>query len=125
MMDFKALLEFLAICPAIHKSVSHGVFDNGTWWIKFRIDIRHKLAWNVIQEFGFVLNYVSLEQRLPTVFYPVSPPPYLNGGPLQFLSWVVESKDVNFTPANAAEWLKGRLPNPIDDESKWPSDDSD
>src|SRR5882762_5009877 len=114
MIDFEVLLNFLATCPAIHQPVGHGVFDNGTWWIKFRIDIRHKLAWNVIQEFGFVLNYVSLEQRLPTVFYPVSPPPYMNGGPLQFLSWVIESKEKDFSPKLLTEWLEGRLPAPVD-----------
>jgi hypothetical protein len=49
--------------------------------VKFAIDIEHPLAWSVVQELGHVLNYVSLEERLPTVFMPVSPPPYMNGGP--------------------------------------------
>jgi hypothetical protein len=122
-LDFDPLLKFLARCPAIRQPVGHGVFDNGIWWAKFAIDIRHKLAWNVVQEFGCVLNYVSINERLPTVFYPVSPAPYLNGGPRHFLSWIVESKDVRFTPANAAEWLEGRLPQPVEDESQWPKDE--
>jgi hypothetical protein len=121
-MDFDPLLKFLARCPTIQQHVGHGVLENGNWWVKFGIDIRHKLAWNVIQEFGFVLNYVSIKERLPTVFYPVSPPPYLNGGPLQFLSWVVESTSTEFTPGDAAEWLEGRLPKPMEDESQWPRD---
>ena len=124
-MDFEPLLNFLARCPAIEKGIGHGVFDNGIWWAKFGIDIRHKLAWHVVQEFGCVLNYVSVTERLPTVFYPVSPAPYLNGGPRRFLMWVIESKDAEFTPAQAAEWLEGRLPKPLDDESQWQSDEED
>ena len=124
-MDFEPLLTFLARCQAIQQPVGHGVFDNGIWWVKFGIDTRHKLAWNVVQELGCVLNYVSITERLPTIFYPVSPAPYLNGGPRDCLSWVVESKDVEFTPANAAEWLEGRLPKPVEDESQWPKDDED
>ena len=61
---------------------------------------------------GHVLNYLSLNERLPTVFKPVSPPPYLNGGPAEFLSWVIECSDDSFTPSRATEWLAGRLPKP-------------
>ncbi|HWB91533.1 MAG TPA: hypothetical protein VG605_06760, partial [Puia sp.] len=64
------------------------------------------------------VNYISLEERLPTVFYPVFPPPYLNGGP-EFLSWVIESKDKEFSPALLSEWLEGRLPRPVDDLKQW------
>ena len=76
-----------------------------------------------MQELGHVLNYLSLEERLPTVFKPVSPPPYLNGGPDQFLSWVVEGDGKRFSAADCAEWLEGRLPRPVDDLSQW--DDAD
>lgn len=62
---------------------------------------------------------MSLKDRLPTVFLPVSPPPYLNGGPEEFLSWVIESTDRKFTPARAAEWLRGRLPRPVDQRKNW------
>ncbi len=72
---------------------------------------------------GFVLNYISLKERLPTVFMPVSPPPYMNGGPHDFLSWVIESKDKDFKPSKCAEWLEGRLPRPVDDESQWNTDE--
>lgn len=89
------------------------------WWIKFDIDISHKLAWQVVQELGFVLNYISLAEKLPTVFMPVSPPPYLNGGPEECLSWVIESRIAYLDPLYIAEVIKERLPNPLDDESKW------
>ena len=67
-----------------------------------------------------MLNYLSVNERLPTVFMPVSPAPYLNGGPRQFLSWVIESRSADFSAADAAKWLEGRLPQPVDDQSQWP-----
>ena len=73
----------------------------------------------MVQELGCVVNYISIEERLPTVFYPVSPAPYMNGGPREFLSWVIESKDKDFTPSTLAEWLEGRLPDPVDDLKQW------
>jgi hypothetical protein len=120
---FTPLLEFLERLPAIdlpagRKSIGNGTFENGNWWVKFGIKHDHPLAWRHIQELGFVLNYVSLEQRLPTVFMPVSPPPYMNGG-VEFLSWVIESKDPEFSPALCAEWLASRLPQPVEDPQCW------
>jgi hypothetical protein len=61
------------------------------------------------------MNYLSLDERLPTVFMPVSPPPYMNGGPRDYLSWVIESKSKHFMPSACAEWLEGRLPRPVTD----------
>jgi len=65
-----------------------------------------------------------LELRLPrretpTVFMPVSPPPYMNGGPRDFLSWVIECKDAGFNPEACAEWLEGRLPRPVNELERW------
>ena len=117
-MDFSKLESFLLRVPAIKEHIGKGV-ENDKFWVKFSIDISHPLAWNVVQEIGHVVNYLSLEERLPTVFYPVSPPPYLNGGPDLFLSWIIESQNDEFTPEDLAEWLEGRLPNPVDDETEW------
>jgi hypothetical protein len=47
----------------------------------------------------------------------------MNGGPQDFLSWVIEAKDADFTPAACAEWLEGRLPQPVDKESEWETED--
>ena len=121
-MQFEALLAFLDRVPDV-EAFAHGVYGDGNWWVKLCIQIEHELAWNVVQEFGFVLNYVSVDERLPTAFYPVSPPPYMNGGPSHFLSWIVESKQVSFTPRLAAEWLERRLPRPVEDRSLWPERD--
>jgi hypothetical protein len=114
----QTLKDYLVRIPAVFSSIGSGV-DNGLWWVKFRIDITHPLAWNVIQELGHVLNYLSVEEKLPTSFKPVSPPPYLNGGPKEFLSWVIESKDISFRPETCVEWLESRLPRPVDDQKQW------
>ena len=127
--QFEKLLSFIERLPAIkipagRKSIGRGVFDDGNWWLKFGIDTAHPLAWRQVQELGHVLNLLSLDERLPTVFMPVSPPPYMNGGE-EFLSWVIESKDPDFTPDLCSEWLASRLPDPVDDPASWDLEDDD
>jgi hypothetical protein len=117
--DLESLETFLLRIPAIQGPIGKGRFENGLWWVKFSIDIDHPLAWNVVQELEHVLNYLSVNDRLPTVFMPVSPPPSMNGGPRDFLSWVIESTSADFMPATCAEWLEGRLPKPVEDVSAW------
>ena len=117
--DLEVLVTFLRHVPGIIGTIGNGRLDDGLWWVKFGIDIDHPLAWNVVQELGCVLNYLSANERLPTVFMPVSPAPYLNGGPRQFLSWVIESKSTDFSASDAAKWLEARLPRPVDDQSQW------
>jgi hypothetical protein len=120
---FTKLLVYLRRVPSIQDPIGHGSDPEGGWWVKFHLDIRHPLAWQVVQEFAFVLNSISLEERLPTVFKPVSPPPYLNGGPDDYLSWVIEAETTDFRPGTCADWLEGRLPRPVDDETQWAHDD--
>jgi hypothetical protein len=120
--SFKAVIEFLKKVPSVSESIAYGE-EQENWWIKFRINLEHKLAWNVIQEFGHVLNYISIEEKLPTNFYPVSPPPYMNGGPKEFLSWVIENTNKEFTPIKLLEWLEGRLPVPVENEDEWEHND--
>jgi hypothetical protein len=117
--EFAPLLTFLRRVPALSPAIGSGSSTAGLWWVKFSIDIEHRLAWQVVQEFGHILNYVSTSERLPTIFKPVSPPPYMNGGPKGFLSWAIESSTPEFTPANCAEWLEGRMPSPVEDLSAW------
>ena len=121
--DFGPLLNFVERLPAIflpagRKSIGTGVFEDGNWWMKFKLSLDHPLAWRHVQELSFVLNLLSNTERLPTIFKPVSPPPYLNGG-AEFLSWVIESTAPNFSPALCAEWLEARLPRPVDDLHQW------
>ena len=119
------LVIYLKRVPAVRKNcVGVGDIDGGGWWVKFGIDLSHKRAWQTVQELGHVLNYLSLNDRLPTVFKPVSPTPAMNGGPEDFLSWVIECSDPDFTREEAAEWLNGRLPNPVEREESWSANDN-
>lgn len=116
---FTKLVEFLDKVPAVQGPIGKGADENGCWWVKFSIDIHHDLAWHTVQELGHVLNLLSLEERLPTSFHPVSPPPYMNGGPEDFLSWVIECHDPEFRPGTCEKWLSVRLPNPVEDFDQW------
>lgn len=116
------LISLLNRIPSI-KVFSGDQDVDGFWWVKFSINIEHKLSWNVIQELGHIVNYVSVTERLPTIFYPVSPPPYMNGGPGKYLLWVIENKDKSFSTGDLKDWLEARLPEPIDDEGKWVPED--
>ena len=120
---FQPLIAYLESMPAIRPGIAQEMNTDGTWYVKFRIDIGHSLAWHVVQELGCVVNYLSLNERLPTVFYPVSPAPYMNGGPDDFLSWIIESTVADFTPADLQIWLEGRLPDPVSDPEAWPLDE--
>lgn len=48
------------------------------WWIKLNINISAATAWHVVQELGYIFNNISAEEKLPTVFFPASSPPYLS-----------------------------------------------
>ena len=127
--DFEKLLGFLERLPAIdlpggRESIGRGVFKDGNWWVKFALKTQHSLGWRHVQELGHVLNLLSTEERLPTIFKPVSPPAYLNGG-VEFLSWVIESTTPSFSPDDCEEWLEGRLPRPVEDVREWDVDDPD
>ena len=122
---FDKLVSYLSKVPAIEMPVSNSGLTEELWWVKFSININHVLAWKVVQEFAHVVNYISLGERLPTTFYPVSPPPYMNGGPEEFLSWVIESRSVDFTPDQMFQWLQGRLPSPVEDMDEWQTEDED
>jgi hypothetical protein len=120
---FDTLATYLRRVPSVNDAIGTGFDAAGGWWVKLSIDIDHPLAWRVVQELGHVLNLLSLDERLPTVFKPVSPPPYMNGGPKDFLSWVIECGDDDFPPGSCAKWLEGRLPRPVDDPEQWDLDD--
>jgi hypothetical protein len=116
---FQSLVEYLGKIPAINSPIATGTNEEDLWWVKFKIDIDHPFAWHAVQELGNVINYLSINDRLPTIFYPVSPAPYLNGGPDEFLSWVIETTDKDFKPGTLKKWLESRLPDPVDDLSQW------
>ena len=112
------LVDFLTRIPAV-RVISSSEPSEPYWWVKLDIDIEAEVAWKVVQELGFVLNYISVRERLATVFMPVSPPPYLNGGPKEFLSWAIEAAVPFVDPATIAAQLEASLPNPVDDPKQW------
>ncbi|MFT0211004.1 hypothetical protein VQ643_00105 [Pseudomonas sp. F1_0610] len=112
------LVDFVSKLPGV-SIIASEVTRDAYWWIKFDIDSSHPLVWRVIQELSFVFNSIALSDPLPTVFKPSSPPPYLNGGPEEFLSWVVESTYNYIDPTWIKEAIENVLPNPIDDITQW------
>lgn len=116
--NLQVLTEFLSSIPDV-KVISSEVTQDVYWWIKLDIDIHSDISWNIIQELGYVLNYISIQEPLPTVFKPVSPPPYMNGGPTDFLSWAIESTFNYIDPKWIKEVIEGRLPNPVTDKNEW------
>lgn len=120
-LNFERIYQFFSQVPSIQNQriSAHGTDGQHAWWIKFSIDIEHPLAWQTIQELGHVLNYLSTNERLPTQFFPVSPPPYMNGGPQDFLAWVIQCNHPDFSPDIVCDWLEARLPNPVEDEAQW------
>lgn len=123
--ELTPLTDFISEMPAIAPTISSESDEEGRWFVKFQIDIHHYLAWRVVQELANVINLLSNEERLPTIFYPVSPPPYMNGGPENCLSWVVQCGDKDFSPSDLVEWLDERLPSPVDDEHAWNIEDEE
>src|SRR2546423_9767622 len=64
--DFERLLALMKKLPAIdlpagRKSIGHGSFENGNWWLKFTLDTTHALAWRHVQELGCVLTFRPVE----------------------------------------------------------------
>ncbi len=120
-LNFERLYQFFSKVPSIQQQriSAHGTNGEHAWWIKFSIGTEHALAWQTVQELGHVLNYLSTNERLPTQFFPVSPPPYMNGEAKDFLAWVIECDHPEFSPDVVCDWLEARLPNPVEDESQW------
>ena len=120
-MNFDRLSQFFSQIPSVQQSgiVAHGTDGQQAWWFKLNIDIEHPQAWQTVQELGHVLNYLSTNERLPTQFFPVSPPPYMNGEAKDFLAWVIQCNHADFSPDVVCDWLEARLPNPVNDESQW------
>jgi hypothetical protein len=113
---------FIQHIPAI-TAVASSAPDAPYWWVKVRIDLNHRLAWRVVQELAWVCNQLSVEAPLPTVFKPLSPPPYLNGGPHDYLSWVLESTIPFLDAGYVADILEGHLPRPVQHAQEWLLDD--
>ena len=112
------LVDYLNRIPSV-SVMSCKVTKDAFWWIKLEIDICNDYSWHAVQELGFVLNHISIAEPMPTIFKPVSPPPYMNGGPEEFLSWIIESTFNYIDPNWVKETLESRLPNPVDNLEEW------
>ncbi|MCB1592513.1 MAG: hypothetical protein KDI90_08700 [Alphaproteobacteria bacterium] len=121
--DFDSLVNYLVRIPGIYGQIGVGSGKQGRWSLSFTIDIRHGLAWEVVQELAHVLNDLPADERLPTVFKPISPSPDENGGPDDVLSWVIECGDKKFNPGMCAKKLEEYLPDPVEDLELWLRDD--
>ena len=64
------LVAYLERMPGV-SVLSSEVTRDAYWWVKLTLDLAHPLAWRVVQELGFVLNDLSLQEKLPTVFKDV------------------------------------------------------
>lgn len=111
------LVTYLNRLPGTQASA--GRFTKEGWHVSLSIDIHHPLAWNVVQELGFFCNSPSIGQGSGLEFFPISPPPYLNGGPREFLSWILSYTGSSFSPSEVAKSIEGVLPQPVDDETEW------
>jgi hypothetical protein len=118
------LRAYLEKIPAVSE-VATSDANEPEWWLKFSIDIDSPIAWHVVQELGHILNYISMNERLPTLFMPVSPPPYINGGPEDFLSWVIEARGPGVDAGEICRVLEERLPVPVDEIDAWLDQDAD
>jgi hypothetical protein len=45
----------------------------------------------------------------------------MNGG-AEFLSWVIECHDPDWTPESVMQYLEGRMPSPVADRTTWDLD---
>lgn len=108
---FQKLELLISRLPAIGLPIASGVYENGFWWVKFSIDIQDEQSWDVIQMLAYTINYLSISERLSTVFYPVCPSPFLQLNPEKSLTWIIESTSQNFMPEELAIRLESRLPD--------------
>lgn len=118
------LVELLNRIPAVDV-IAHEATPSAYWWVKFTVDIQHPLAWCVVQALAFVFNEISISEKLPTIFKPTSPPPYLNGGPDESLFWVVESTYNYIDPHEIAQIVEERLPHPVEQIDQWKLGDTE
>ena len=103
----ETLTKFLEKIPAVKSPIEAICYDDGSWWLKLKIDVHHKNSWHVVQELAHA------------IFYPVSPAPFGNGGPEVFLSWIIENEESEFSPEDLKNWLEGRLPDVEDGLEQW------
>jgi hypothetical protein len=109
------VIDFFKKIPALDSPVLISE-EEKYWSIDFTIDLDHEIVWNVIQYFGYICNCGGKQGLL---FLPMSPPPYLNGGPYTHMSWSILCKNLDFSLADFLQILEEYLPVPLDDFEQW------
>jgi hypothetical protein len=97
-------------------NIPGGYYTDRRWWLVFQIKTDDPLAWHVLRRLAEVLNDYSgprTEDLFPTVLKPIVP-----GGPAS-VWWSLESTRPDLAVADVIERMKSRLPQPIDDSSRW------
>ena len=63
----ETLTKFLEKIPAVKSPIEAICYDDGSWWLKLKIDVHHKNSWHVVQELAHAINYLSEDEKLPTL----------------------------------------------------------
>jgi hypothetical protein len=120
--DFSPLVAFLERVPAIR---APSPLESGgaggaaeSWRFSFAVTPTYPFAWRVVQEFAYSLNSDRNDHRPHTAFWPVSPAAESCGGPGLALRWVIECSH-EATPAELAQLLESKFPQPADDVRRW------
>jgi hypothetical protein len=116
--NFNKLNTLLLSIPCV-KSVDCYDEMEDLWSCHIRMDLTHEIVWHLIQGIAFVINDTSITGKLPATFYPTSPPPYLNGGPYNYLHWIIRSESPEFIPDYCCEWFINRFPNNPEFNESW------
>lgn len=102
------LREVLQRAPAVHV-LGTGRHADGNWWVRVSLDVRNPLVWDVVREFGCVVDYLSPERPWRLVFMPGFHAPGVRGEH-DCSSWMLASQDPTLSPAAVARWLEICLP---------------
>ncbi len=61
---FRWLKAFLHLTKAATYQTGR-IFDDGRWWVQFRLDLDHPKVWIVLQELSFQINNRAVVGKLP------------------------------------------------------------
>jgi hypothetical protein len=118
-----AVGKLIATFPSV-VWVSSQQNENGWWWVKFHLDMEAPASLIIVQALAYIFNGLSLNDPLPTRFFPTSSPPDMNGGPKDGLHWVVESIGDDVIPSDIYAALDDTLlfdVESVDDWLNWPA----
>ncbi len=110
--------QFISKFPSV-EWVSSKQHDDGFWWVKFHLNMENPVSIVIVQALAHILNAKSLNDPLPTRFFPTSSPPYMNGGPKVHLHWVIEPFTHDVTVSDIFAAIDSTLLFDIESEVEW------